>query len=428
MAWHTQSITQQGRPIVRNFADVAVIGAGPYGLSLAAYLRKQGVDVRVFGSPMETWRDAMPVGMKLKSEGFASNIADPDGAFSLSTFCKEANIPYADTNLLVTLSTFLAYGNAFQKRLVPELEQKMVVLVEPAPHGFNLHFENGEIAAARRTVIASGIRVFAYSPPELVGLPKEVFSHSADFGDAVHLAGREVAVIGAGASAMDVSVLLRSHGAQVTVISRRSVIRFQSPLGERTLYEKIRAPMTGLGPGWKSVLCVRGPLLFHVMPRSFRVDVVRRYLGPAPAWYAREQVEGRIPYILQSNVIEAQTTGQGVRLTLRHSDGSGRHMRVDHVVAATGYRVDTQKLPFLCDQIQARLGRVDGAPALSRNFESTVPGLYFVGTSAANSFGPMLRFVYGTAFASRRVANHIAPVARGRSATFKTAALKTSAS
>jgi cation diffusion facilitator CzcD-associated flavoprotein CzcO len=148
---------------MRNFADVAVIGAGPYGLSLAAHLRRQDVDNRVFGSPMESWRDAMPVGMKLKSEGFASNIADPDGAFSLSTFCKEANIPYADTNLPVTLSTFLAYGNAFQKRFVPELEQKMVVLVEPAPHGFNLHLANGEIAAARRTVIASGIRAFAYS-------------------------------------------------------------------------------------------------------------------------------------------------------------------------------------------------------------------------------------------------------------------------
>ena len=95
-----------------------------------------------------------------------------------------------------------------------------------------------------------------------------------------------------------------------------------------------------------------------------------------------------------------------------------REISADHVVAATGYRVDTQKLTFLGDRIQAGLGRVAGAPALSRNFEFTVPGLYFVGTAAANSFGPMLRFVNGTEFASRRVTNHIAPVIWGRSSAF----------
>lgn len=115
-------------------------------------------------------------------------------------------------------------------------------------------------------------------------------------------------MIGAGASATDVAVLLRSRGAHVTILTRRSAIRFQTSLGERSLYDEIRAPMTPLGPGWKSVLCVRGPLLFHAMPESFRVDVVRRYLGPAPAWYARDEVEKHVPYILQSHVVEARAT------------------------------------------------------------------------------------------------------------------------
>ncbi len=157
---------------------------------------------------------------------------------------------------------------------------------------------------------------------------------------------------------------------------------------------------------------------------SFRVDVVRRYLGPAPAWYTREQVEGHVPYILQAHIVEAQATDTGARLTLKHADGSVREISADHVVAATGYRVDTQKLTFLGDRIQAGLGRVAGAPALSRNFESTVRGLYFVGTSAANSFGPMLRFVNGTEFASRRVTNHIAPAIWGHSSAFSTKSRK----
>ena len=395
--------------------DVAVIGAGPYGLSVAAHLRARGRDIRVFGSPMQSWHESMPVGMKLKSEGFASNISDPKGALRLGTFCREENIPYADTNLLVSLDTFVSYGQAFQKRFVPDLEQKMVELVESATHGFDLHLEGGEVVAARRIVIATGIGAFAFYPPELLSLPKGVLSHSADFGDAGHVTGREVVVIGAGASATDVAALLRARGAHVTIVTRRSAIRFQTPLGERSLYDKIRAPMSALGPGWKSVLCVKGPLLFHAMPESFRVDVVRRYLGPAPAWYTRELLEGQVSSILQAHVVEAKATDAGARLSLQHADGSIREISADHVVSATGYRVDTKKLTFLGDRIQAGLRRAAGAPALSRNFESTVPGLYFVGTSAANSFGPMLRFVTGTEFASRRVANHIAPALFGRS-------------
>jgi hypothetical protein len=143
----------------------------------------------------------------------------------------------------------------------------------------------------------------------------------------------------------------------VTIVTRRSAIRFQTPLGERSLYDKIRAPMSALGPGWKSVLCVQGPLLFHAMPESFRVDVVRRYLGPAPAWYTRELLEGHVSDILQAHVVEAKATDAGARLTLRHADGSNREISANHVVSATGYRVDTRKLTFLSDRIQAGLRR-----------------------------------------------------------------------
>jgi hypothetical protein len=201
--------------------------------------------------------------------------------------------------------------------------------------------------------------------------------------------------------------LLRSRGARPTILTHRAAIRFQTQLGERSLGDEIRAPMTPLGPGWKSVLCVRAPFLFHAMPERFRVDVARRYLGPAPGWFTRAEVEGHVPYILQSRIVEACMAGNRTRLTLRHANGSIREISADHVVAATGYRVDTRKLSFLGDRIQAGLVRAEGAPALSRNFESSVPGLYFVGTSAANSFGPMLRFVYGTEFASRHAAKHI---------------------
>src|SRR5712664_2434051 len=105
--------------------DVAIIGAGPYGLSIAAHLKAWGVDFRIFGSPMHTWLTHMPKGMRLKSEGFASSLYDPGSTFTLEAYCKEKEIPYGRLGRPVPLEVFTAYGLEFQKRFVPELENKM---------------------------------------------------------------------------------------------------------------------------------------------------------------------------------------------------------------------------------------------------------------------------------------------------------------
>ncbi|MGO8913877.1 MAG: NAD(P)-binding domain-containing protein [Bradyrhizobium sp.] len=387
--------------------DIAIIGAGPYGLSLGSHLRARGADVRVFGLPMQTWRESMPTGMRLKSEGFASNLSDPARELTLEAYCSKNGIPYADTGLPVNVETFVSYGEAFQRRFIPDLERKMVVSVEPAAYGFELRLDSGEVVAARRVVVASGIRPFDYIPLELRGLPREFLTHSVAYGSAAQLSGRDVIVVGAGASAMDVVALLRADGANPTVLTRRRTIRFQSPLGVRSLFQKVTAPMTPLGPGWKSVLCVKAPMVFHAMPEPFRVDVVRRYLGPAPAWFVREQVEGHVPYITGSTLVSATASGSRVRIVIRDVEGQTREIFADHVVAATGYRVDLDRLTFLGERIQSSLRRADGAPALSRNFESNLPGLYFVGTAAANSFGPMMRFAYGADYSARRLSRHL---------------------
>jgi FAD-dependent urate hydroxylase len=81
-------------------------------------------------------------------------------------------------------------------------------------------------------------------------------------------------------------------------------------------------------------------------------------------------------------------------------------IEVDHVIAATGYRVDLDRLSILSTETRQRIQLTGGSPALSANFESSVPGLYFVGLAAANVFGPFLRFACGAGFAARRLAKH----------------------
>src|SRR6266850_285186 len=103
-------------------SNVAVIGAGPYGLSIASHLRECGIDFRIFGSPMHSWRVRMPKGMFLKSEGIASSLYDPEYRYTLQHFCAVNGFAYADYNCPVSLQTFTAYGQFFQQRLVPNLE------------------------------------------------------------------------------------------------------------------------------------------------------------------------------------------------------------------------------------------------------------------------------------------------------------------
>ncbi len=110
---------------------VAVIGAGPFGLSTAAHLRAHGIPVRVFGEPMVSWRDSMPAGMLLKSTPVASNIDAPQRGNTLADYCDAAGIRRLVTDEdIIPVETFIAYGEWFQQRLVAELEQVRVVSVD----------------------------------------------------------------------------------------------------------------------------------------------------------------------------------------------------------------------------------------------------------------------------------------------------------
>lgn len=387
--------------------DVAIIGAGPFGLSLAAHFRAQGIEFRIFGSPMHTWLNHMPQGMKLKSEGFASSLFDPDSELPLAKYCADHGLPYADIGLPVPLETFAAYGLAFQNRFVPNLEKTQVTALRPAPGGFELELEDGEKVCARKVIVAVGISHYAHLPEEFAGVPKEFLTHSFAHSRLEALQGREVAVIGAGASALDLAALLHRAGASVQLISRAPAIRFHDPPTARPLLQRLRYPMTGIGPGWKMVLYAHAPALFHSFPEELRLRIVRRTLGPAPGWFVRDQVEGKVPFHLGVAVRQVRVENDRVRLQFQHENGDQQQLLVDHVIAATGYRVDLEKLKFLDAALLSQIRSVERTPVLSLNFESSVPGLYFVGASSANSHGPLVRFAVGAGYTAARLSAHL---------------------
>jgi thioredoxin reductase len=258
--------------------------------------------------------------------------------------------------------------------------------------------------------MAIGLSYYEYIPPILATLPEEFVTHSSRHNTVDQFNGREVAVVGAGASALDLAALLHQAGAHVQVIARKPVIRFHDPPDnlEPSLLDRIRTPITGIGPGWKLFWCTHAPLLFRQMPQEFRFDKVRRILGPAPCWFIKEQVVGKIPLNVDVNITEAKVQNGRVSLQLTDSAGAQKTLVTDHVIAATGYKVDLRRLTFMDSDLQLGLQSVEHTPVLSSNFESSVPGLYFVGASAANMFGPLLRFAYGAGFTARRLSRHLA--------------------
>jgi len=393
-----------------NKCKIAIIGAGPYGLSIAAHLKNRGVEFRIFGHPMSTWQTQMPKGMRLKSEGFASSLYDGTDAFPLRKYSAERSLPYADIGLPVPLETFIDYGKEFQRRLVPELEQKLLVSLEQCAEGFRLGFDDGERFTAERVVMAVGICHFGYVPPELATLPGELVTHSSAHSDPSAFRGRSVTVIGAGASAVDLAALLHENGAQVQLVSRKPAIRFHDPPSKngRSFMERVRNPMTGIGPGWKLYFCANMPWAFRHLSEQKRLHAVKTILGPAPGWFVKDQVVGKVPMHLGKSVESASAENGGVKLTLKGTDGARETLSAQHVIAATGYRVDLRRLNFIAPELLTRVRTVEQSPVLSGSFESTVPGLYFVGTASANTFGPLMRFACGAEFVAHEVSNHLA--------------------
>ena len=394
--------------VTSDFCPVAIIGAGPYGLSIAAHLHARSVEFRIFGTPMGSWQTQMPAGMLLKSHGFASNLFDPQGRYTLKRFCSENGLQYSDYGLPVSLETFIAYGCSFQKQFVPEVENRTVVAVERSSEGFLLRLDDGNAIAARRVIVAVGASYFRHVPELLSPLTSDFLSHSSDHHELSRFKGRDVSVVGAGASALDLAALLHAVGATVRLIARRASLSWNTEYDAYRPLWRRWYPVCGLGGGdWRKRFYEHGPMLFRLLPAKYRMQIVSTTLGPAGGWPVRRCVE-QMPLLLGHTIRQAELRDGRVHLRLVTSEGAEREVWTDHIIAATGYRVDPQTLTFLSQSIRAQLVSMAPAQTLSANFESSVRSLYFVGLASANTFGPVMRFTLGAGYTARRLAWHLA--------------------
>jgi len=384
-------------------SDTAIVGAGPYGLSIAAHLRAAKRSFQLIGTPMESWRTFMPEGMVLKSEPFASNLWDPGRRYTLRRYFGEKGLSYQAVGKPLSLALFLQYAEWFRRQATPESHDAKVVHVEREGRGFSLLLSDGIRLTARRVVLATGHMAFRVLPPELAQLPEPLVVHSSRLGDVRAYARRNVVVIGAGQSALETAALLHEAGAHVRVLVRQNRIWWNPPSKPRSLPSRLLEPDAGVASGWRSVAISELPRVFRwYFPAHKRHWYVARSFGPSGAWWLRSRVDDRIPLEPGSQVQRADAVNGKVRLTVRGPNGVAE-FDTDHVIAATGFKVNIDRLDYLEPPLRQSIEReAAGIPALDGRFETSIPGLFIVGVASSPVFGPIMRFMYG--------AKHVAPV------------------
>ena len=388
--------------------DVVVIGAGPYGLTSAAHLIGKGLHVGVFGKPMELWRDHMPQGMYLRSHWWATNLSDPQKKYSFARYfqLKKLAKPYP-----VPMSLFLDYALWFQKNAVPDIDETYVASIERQNGWFVVTLEDGRVVHAAAVVMAIGVYYYTKRPEEYRGFPTELVSHAFDHSDYSQFKGKRLLVIGGGQSAVEYAALLLEDGevTNVHLVARHSISWLERDrANERSLFEKIVAPNAGIAPGWRNWALEYLPYLFHRFSQPRKDRYIHSNYQAAAAEWLRERVLGKVHLYENTSIKEMRVHDNCMDVEL----SNGQKLQVDHVLLGTGYEVHFTNLhmlhPSLAEQIQAD----QDIPILNSSFESSVPGLYFLGLSAVRSFGPLYRFVVGAKASGTRVASAVARYVR----------------
>jgi cation diffusion facilitator CzcD-associated flavoprotein CzcO len=390
--------------IFRDVCDVAIVGAGPYGLSLASHLKAAKVDTRIFGDPLSFWRQNMPQGMQVRSAWDATHIVDPHQRFTLDAYAAASGLGKPDP---LPREDFVRYGDWFQRSAVPDLDRRKVARIDATEGGFLLRLDDGQALGARRVVVAAGLANQAYRPSQFAALPSELVSHTCDHSSLASFRGRRVAVIGCGQSGCEGAALLNEAGAEVDIISRDPIhwlgAGTSGHLARRDLYwrlHKMLSTRSGVGPfplNWLN----EAPEIVHRLPKSLRAAINAMSLRPGAAGWIKPRLGG---VHIDSGRVVFGARQSGERIILDLDNGS---REFDHVMLATGYRIDVARFGFLGPDLLKGLATDHGSPILSQGYESSVHGLHFIGASAVGSFGPLLRFVWGAGYAARGVTTYV---------------------
>lgn len=382
--------------------DAIVVGAGPYGLSITTHLMERGLKVATFGKPIHFWRAHMPEGMLLRSFWWATNLSDPEVKYCFKNYFQEKGVQATDP---LPIETFIDYGLWFQKNAVPQVDETYVTNIRSDDGQFVVTLEDGRVLQSKAVVIAPGLQYYKHIPPEYAHLPASLMSHSSDHHVMNTFANKKVVLIGRGQGSLETAALFNENGTDVHVVARHPIRWVQvSHAKLPPFFRELRAPRAGMGNGWLNLILEKYPYAFQRLPQPTRDHLLETRHGPAGADWLKPRILNNVTIHEQVQVEKIEEAHGQAKVAL----SNGRMLEGDHVIFATGYQADIQRLPMMDASLTRLVQTHKQAPILSSWFESSVPGLYFVGFTAARSLGFLYRFVHGTDAAALRVTSALA--------------------
>ncbi len=363
--------------------DVLIVGAGPYGVSLANVLQAQGVDFALYGRPFELWKEHTFSGQDLRSDAHTSEIYDPQQRFAFKRYVNRTSPEQAASILKGRIPTpvFQRYLEFVRDNLTYPLHALFLKNLTRLPQGFAATFEDGSTVAAKRVVLATGIQAHAWLPDDLQALGPGCVIHSWNTKELEALRGKRILVVGAGQAAAE-SVANLKQANSVSWLVPHEPVFYSEPLN---------LPV----PVFKMILKL-SPAFYH-LPLWAKTLWGRQYVLPTITPDHRT---------LWSNPDVPKYFGKTHTLGLKRK-GTNLVTQAgesfDHIVACTGYRFNLANLDYLDAQMRSEMRQRNGVPVLNSRFESSIPGLYFVGGIAEPSFGPAQRFMMGSVHAARRL-------------------------
>ncbi len=364
--------------------DVAVIGAGTYGVSVALALHERGIETRLYGRPFSLWLDHTLPNFSLRSDARSSGIHGGDPRLSFASWLQTA-VPAKDVRAWLMRRIpgpmFRAYLRSVVEAMpVTAVDDHVKVLAQEGG-AFRVRTAAGEEIRARRVVIATGIQNHTYLPPALRGLGRRVI-HSWDADAVAAVRDANVLVVGGGQSAAEASLLLAPAN-RVTWLHRSRLDFFNEPLGLPT-------------PVFYGAF-VLSKQMRH-LPVKARTAIGEPFLKPTIVPALRPRLRRADVRCVRGDVQDA-----GLERANGRVRAAAMKEAYDRIVACTGYRIGLRTLPFLSDGLQRSLATPFDQPVLDRHFESRVPGLYFVGGLAVHAHGAPQRFMFGSRAASEGV-------------------------
>jgi lysine/ornithine N-monooxygenase len=360
--------------------DLLIIGAGPFGLAMAAHAKHLGIDFIMVGKPMEFWKMNMPEGMYLRSA--CDWHLDPENEITIEKFFSSRNLSSADV-IPISRNLYLSYAKWFsEQKQISALPVYIDSLDNTSEHEYRATTSEGDVITANNVLIAVGFKYFKHIPAEFTNIfPHNAYAHTCDLTDMKTMQGKRCLILGGRQSAFEWAALLNEAGAAAIHISHRhnspsftaSDWSWVNPIVDNMEYE----------PEW-----------FRNLSAEEKVSLSKKLWAEGrlkiEPWLETRIMNQNIKLWPNTEVTACKKlSADELKVVLNNSNT----IVVDHIILATGYKFIIDRIPFLSKgNILTKLATQNNFPVLDEYFQTNLPGLFITSMAAAQDFGPFFGF------------------------------------